>query len=568
MTNEQQDELELGGLSLHSDINMIRAALGLFGTLGAMAAGEQEKLRIRSMVEARPSLLTPDQASEAVLREVMDEGQLMRELARLGFTDERAGIIARMRWALLDAGTLIELLKRGDIDDATYTRRMGQLGFTADDASKIAGLRFHLPPVQDVIVWMVREVFNPTTRAHFGQDDEFPEDVLTLTRKLGVRDEDMRAYWAAHWQLPSPQQGMEMFQRRAETGVTEEELRTLLKAQDVMPYWRERMIQIAYNPITRVDVRRIHKMGLLDHAGLVDRYTRVGYSPDDAELLAKFTENLNKQEDDALRKADATSLATRLRSFYLNGDVSADELRAGLTDLGYSDGEVTALVEAADLDRIADARHDLQAAIKALYVQAHIDRATCIARLVAAGYAASEAERIAAPWHGLRELRELNDAEKAEKDLTRADVLGAYEDSLISQDEATKHLDSLGYDEDEAKTLLARVDIKKAKARRTDTEASTKALYLARRIQRTEAAAKLVQAGVTNDRANALVETWDAALEAKTPELTVQQISAAYRLGILVREKAAARLDDLGYVEDDREILLALVEKGSRVSEQ
>ena len=42
------------------------------------------------------------------------------------------------------------------------------------------------------------------------------------------------------------------------------ELDMLLRAQDVMPFWRDRLTAIAYRPLTRVDVRRMYKQGVLN----------------------------------------------------------------------------------------------------------------------------------------------------------------------------------------------------------------------------------------------------------------------------------------------------------------
>lgn len=548
---------DVGGLG-----EALQGILGLFTLNGAALSGVAGLLQNEDMREHRPSLLTIPELLELKRRGILDWQRIEGELARLGYSSARIFAIEQMVNALPDAGSLLELLRRGEITDSDYTASMEQLGFTAGTSSLLASLRYYLPPVQDVIRFMVREVFTPETRARFGQDEDFPDSVLDLSRRLGVRDEDMRAYWAAHWELPSPSQGFEMFQRSAETGVTADDLAMLLKAHDVMPFWRDAMVKIAYNPITRVDVRRLHKLGLLDHQGLVDRYQRIGYNPEDAELLAQFTDQLNAAEDDALRKSDATALTSRIRSMYLDGAVSADELGQALATLGYSDGEVSALVSAAELERLADHRTEQRAAVKSLYTQGHIDTTGAIERLARIGYSTSEANRIAEPWHALRELRELNDAERADRDLTRADVLGGYEDALLSADAAREHLNALGYDAAEIDVLLARVDVKVEKAKRQDAEASTKALYLARRITRAQAQSALTAGRVTNDRAMLLLAQWDAQLDAKTPELTVAQVSAAYRQRIIVREAAADRLDAMGYSEEDREILLQLVEKG------
>ena len=78
--------------------------------------------------------------------------------------------------------------------------------------------------------------------------------------KAGLPEEQARNYWAAHWELPSAQMGYAMFQRRI---IDHETLVMLLKSLDIMPFWRDKLIEMSYNPLTRVDVRRMYGLGVL-----------------------------------------------------------------------------------------------------------------------------------------------------------------------------------------------------------------------------------------------------------------------------------------------------------------
>lgn len=555
-----------------SDVNtfesVLRMLAGVFGIGSAIAAGPAQLYEQESLHTYRPTLPGLAELGEAIRRGLLDDASFRRVLGRAGYTDNVIGVLRGLVPQLVPAGELLELLRRGDIDDATYTARMGALGIEPRDAGLLSGLRWFLPPVQDVIRFMVREVFSPDVRARFGQDEDFPPDVLALTRRLGVRDDDARSYWAAHWELPSPQQGFEMFQRSTETGVTMDDLRLLLRAHDVMPYWREAMVKIAFTPITRVDVRRLHKLGLLDHAGLVDRYQRVGYNPEDAELLAQFTEQLNAQEGDDALEPFRTPLRTRARTLYLDRVISEQELRDTFASLGYTPEQVSAFVAEAEFVREADAAQEQRQAVRQLYVQGHIDTAGATSRLAALGYSPAEAAAIVEPWGPLRELRELNEAERAERDLTRADVLGAYEDALLPKGETSDLLLALGYDTTEVDVLLARVDLKRERSMRTETERTVRALYLARRLGRADATSRLATGGVAQERATLLVETWDVELDARAPELSVAQIQAALRARLLQPEAAASRLDAMGYSTEDRDVLIGLAQRGRNDAEQ
>ena len=82
--------------------------------------------------------------------------------------------------------------------------------------------------------------------------------------------------------LPSIGQGFEMLHRRV---IEDADLDLLLRALDVMPFWREKLKDISYNPLTRVDVRRMHRIGVLEEEGVFNAYLDVGYNEENAQLM-------------------------------------------------------------------------------------------------------------------------------------------------------------------------------------------------------------------------------------------------------------------------------------------
>lgn len=563
----EERDLYGGGSDPQGVAGTIQLLASIFAAANAQAAGPIAFMTQRSMAAYRPTLMSLAELSEAWRRGVVTDEQSRSTLRAAGYSDNAIEALLRLRAALVDPGSALELLRRGDIDEGEYARRMREQGYSAEDTAALAGLRYFLPPVQDVIRFMVREVFTPEVRARFGQDEGFPENVLPLARRLGIRDEDMRAYWAAHWQLPSPEQGFQMLQRAVETGATEEDLDTLLRALDVMPFWREKLKAIAYNPVTRVDVRRLHKLGLLDHDGMVDRYQRIGYTAADAELLAQFTEKLNATEDDDALEPFRAGLRTAARSLYVDGLIDASEVAEVFAALGYTPEQAQAFTHEAMFARDADVAREYAAAVKTMYVRGDVDDAGALTRLQAAGLSQATAERIVGPWRVLREARELSADEKQERDLTRADVTGAYGDHIIDRAEAVTMLEALGYSDAEAGVLLDRIDLKSEREQRADVERVTRSLYLARRMTRSEASGALGAEGIPQERIVTLVALWDTELDARAPDLSTSQVQQAYKRGLLPREAAAARLDAAGFTPEDRDILLALTEGGDNAGQ-
>jgi len=147
-------------------------------------------------------------------------------------------------------------------------------------------LAYQIPPVADIITMAVREAFTPAIAEKFGQYQDFPADLEKYAGQKGLSEDWAKRYWAAHWALPSPQQGFEMLHRGI---IDRSELDMLLRASDVMPFWRDKLTQIAYRTLTRVDVRRMYKEGVLSEREVFEAYQDHGYSDENAERMAEFT---------------------------------------------------------------------------------------------------------------------------------------------------------------------------------------------------------------------------------------------------------------------------------------
>ena len=180
----------------------------------------------------------------------------------------------------------------------------------------------------------VREVFTPDIRERFELDEGFPAQFQETAKQQGVSEEWAKNYWAAHWVLPSVTQGFAMLHRKV---ITLDDLDLLLRAQDVMPFWRERITQVAFHPLTRVDLRRMHKLGLLDSDQLHVRYEALGFDEENAALMVKFTEAFNEEEPpEVALELEGLTRGTILGMFD-DGVLSEGETNAALLDLGISE---------------------------------------------------------------------------------------------------------------------------------------------------------------------------------------------------------------------------------------
>ncbi len=187
---------------------------------------------------------------------------------------------------ILSISDSIAAYRRKIIEREELENNCVRLGYRKEDVDKLLLVSMYYPNPSDLIRFAVREVYSPEIAKKFGQYEDFPESFASEADKIGMNTETAKQYWAAHWELPSYTQGTEMYHRGI---ISEDELVMLLRSLDVMPFWRDKMIQLSYSPLARVDVRRMFRLGVLSGEELEQSYRNIGYSPEDAKKMAEFT---------------------------------------------------------------------------------------------------------------------------------------------------------------------------------------------------------------------------------------------------------------------------------------
>ncbi|MBA7567233.1 hypothetical protein ES708_08942 [subsurface metagenome] len=363
-------------------VGMITGApMGFLPVIGDVySAGLGQIIKHDAAQVFRPELLPPASLVEAEYRGIVTADKVSHDTARLGFGDAQIKALRALYVKLEDINTLRQLKLRGHIDDDRVATELKAQGYPEDDVSGLMELFNLIPGIQDLILMAVREAFTPEIAERFGQYEDYPEELTKWAAKQGLSEEWSKRYWASHWGLPSAQLGFEMLHRGI---ISMDDLKLLLRAQDVMPFWRKGMVQVAYTPFTRVDVRRMHKAKVLDDLAVFTAYADVGFSPfapgcehetvalafvcDDCRrkskcgLMLDFTKAFNadppeqeKDEKDKERDLTKTDILTGLR----DGLLEESEATGALGLLGYDTDEVTYYLAKIDYQRDKDELSD------------------------------------------------------------------------------------------------------------------------------------------------------------------------------------------------------------------
>jgi hypothetical protein len=149
--------------------------------------------------------------------------------------------------------------------------------------------------------------------------------------------------------------GYEMLHRGV---IDEDTLKQLMVALDVMPAWRDRLIEISYSPLTRVDIRRMHDMDVLDDEQVKKAYKDIGYNDANADLMLEFTKRYNSSG--SLATLDIASDLTRsnIIGFYKDGIIDRTVANALLLQAGINVAAAELFLQDADFDIERKDRND------------------------------------------------------------------------------------------------------------------------------------------------------------------------------------------------------------------
>jgi len=434
-------------------------------------------------------------------------------------------------------------------------------------------LRYQLLGASDYIRFAVRDVFDAQARKKLSLDENFPEGLGPKLVALGYSDQDAKDAWAAHWELPSPTQVYEMLHRGVlPPGVTVEDY---LKSADYAPVWRDSLVKISYNPITRTDAKRAYKLGLggFDEARLKKAYTDLGYNDADAAILVEFTKLDVGEEARQEKELLIGPVRAKALQMYQTRRISEAELRQVLANLKYPQDLVDRYIADVQFQRTADLREEIANALKGAYVKNLRSEEDTRAMLLEHGWDAAGAGEILEVWRILRQTTELSPVQQANRDLTKAEILTAYTDDLWDEATTRQKLADLGYDPAEVDAIFGHTALQKVKKERADTIEVIHQEVIAGGRDFASAAVELDRLGVTATQKRGYLIRWGQERQKRIPDFPVALLEKLAEKKLLTAETARFYLQNQSYTPEQIELLLRLwditaTEKAQKAAEK
>ena len=461
-------------------------------------------------------------------------------------------------------GQLLDLLNRQDGGEikgpAKYTKQyvedtLRESALKDRYIADIMELRYQLLGASDYIRFAVRDVYDAAARQKLTLDQDFPPGLAPKLVALGYSDTDAKDAWAAHWELPSPTQVYEMLHRgKLPEGVTVEDY---LKSADYAPIWRQSLVDISYNPITRTDAKRMYKLRG-DFDALVANFRNNGYNEQDSKDLAEFTKEDVSLETRQEKELLVGPVKNKALAMYQSRRISAAELRSTLLQLKYPEEIVSRFITDMDFVRESDRRDDVAAAVKGSYIKALRSKDDTVAILKKTGYTDEGIAEVMESWDILREATELQPHQEVTRDLTKAEILQAFSDDIYDEDQTRGAISALGYDEAETNAIVQRIVLQKARKVLADEVAVIHEEVLQGRSTFDEASIALDKLGVPATTKRLYLIRWGQEREKRIPDFPVALLEKLAGKQLLTTETARFYMNNQGYTEEQQRLLLEL----------
>jgi gas vesicle protein len=442
-------------LGIPAPVNTIHAILSTIAYFWQTVNLQFIPMQVAASKNAEINLaLTPLSGSDAitaVYKGLWSDKEYLENARISGMNSARAKTALEANRSLPSPGQTQQLFLRGEIDESEHDNNLKAYGFSQQHINEIKSLYAVIPPLTDIITMAVKEAFSPDVAKRFGQYEDLPPAFIGWAKKQGLSEEWAGRYWASHWDLPSPNMGFEMYQRGI---VNREDLQLLLKALDIMPFWREKLIELAYNPLTRVDIRRMYKMGVITEEQVYKFHTDIGYSPANARLLTDFTKRYSAPEDESQQDQFTELARGTYSSAYKNLIISTEEYRTFLQGLKYADQDIELLISLDDYaiedrNKLFDPvsyRKDYLKLVTQAYNRGLFNRSDALPMLVELGFTDDQAELELSLLDYNRQL--------SVKDTLLTQLHNQYVGFMIDDGELHNLLDTFGFYSSEVDRLI------------------------------------------------------------------------------------------------------------------
>lgn len=562
---------------------------------------------VRSLVlELAKAVVSPADAALAVLRGSIDHERALAIASQSGYNSEQFALLIDNTGEPLGLMQLLEAYRRGVIGRERLVRGIRQSRVRDEWVDVAEALRYEPMSVADAADAALRGHLTETEAQAIAQENGLtprdwapfyanqgnplaPEQLLQLWRRgkisesrvrKGLREGRTRDEWIGDaLQLRDQRMGSaDALDAWLRGHLTREAAQDILAANGLAAEDFTAAFGNAGNPLALEQLLEAFRRGFIDQARFErgfreSRYRdewagvalQLRYSPmSTAEAVqASVQGHIGKDQaaaiaqENGLAPADFEALwqtageplsRTELEQLFNRGLVSRAFVEQGLRESRLKDKYVPAAVD-------LHVRLPTEQMITRMQAAGVLDPLTAVTWLMDLGYAADVAATIVqegvVTGHGQH------------RQLMASQVTALYEDGLIGQDQALAYLAQLRYDDSTAQLVIELADYTRHQRILQSGVTAVRNHYLHYLADEDATRADLSSLNIPPDAASLYLQVWDIERKGATRTLTEPQIVKAWKGGLFDQDPdtntgvALARLSQLGYSDDDAQLLLA-----------
>jgi hypothetical protein len=183
----------------------------------------------------------------------------------------------------------------------------------------------------------------------------------------------------------------------------------------------------------------MYQLGVIDRNEVERRFRHLGYSPEDARILAEYTVRLAAQREKDLSRADMEELLQA-------GVLTEEQAKEFLLRAGYTEEIANLILERTKLKIAQRQMEDEIEALKSRFLNGEITLQDVAAELQKMGATALQLDRVMAELERARR--------KMRRTLSPAQVERAFKRGLLTPDETRERLRALGYADKDVDVLM------------------------------------------------------------------------------------------------------------------
>ena len=528
------------------------AGAGSAGLFSVLTPGLEAAKQWSSQLD-RWQLLPEMQALILWNRGDITEDKVDEVYQKLGYHDWQITEIKKLRFIRLDPESVKQIWLRAKTEYEKWWKDLRDQGWDEDRINVLKELANIIPPLADMVRFADFGAFDPEIIAKWREFYDAPAWIREPMSLIGITQDWANKYWFSHWRQPGRYELGEMRRR----DLIDDD--TVLKAyltQGFSEFWQNLLLKLAWEPYTRVDVRRMYKVGVLERADLERAYRDLGYDEEKAKNLADFTEKYYarppaSEEDEEDREIARVRDLTRtdMTDGYRRGMLARPEATEMLSTIGYEPDEIDFYLDREDLKRDQGLKDAYASNYRQLYVTGIVDDEVVKSDLTTLGLESAEVDELLKLWY-IERIRRLERP-------TRTSLASFLRKGIITEQEFEGEMAGLGYSDKYTawylEEVMEQILAVPPPVTRPPTRTSLGSLFRNGIITEAEYKTEMAQLGYTDEYI-----TWclDELIQKITvvPEVVVRlpsrsSLASMLRKGVIDETQWKAEMTKLGYSE-------------------